>query len=71
MAYNRRYLEKIMSVQKIWTDYRAKGSTTEWIYNNLIEPHYYISRSTFYGYLTVPAKKMLKELAATDQEIIK
>lgn len=62
--YNRRHLEKIMSVQKIWVDYRAKGVTTEWIYLHLIEPNYYIGRRTFYSYLTIPAKRLLKEMNA-------
>jgi len=68
MAYNRRYLDKIMSVQKIWVDYKAKGVTTEWIFLNLIEPNYYISRSTFYGYLTVPAARLVKEMNAEAEE---
>lgn len=62
MAYNRNnYLSRIVVIQNITLEYKEKGCTQEWIYKKLIKPNYNISRSTYYRYLGIPAKKDLKK----------
>lgn len=62
MAYNEiNKLRLIINIQKIYTDKQSIGLSNEYIYKHYIYPNYYISRATFYNYLTVPARKILKE----------
>jgi hypothetical protein len=57
MAYNNRnFLERIIEIQNITLEYKAKGCTQEWIFRKLIRKNYKISRGTFYRYLAMPAK---------------
>jgi hypothetical protein len=61
MAYSRKnHLKKVLKVQEIYLEYTRKGCTNEYIFETLIRPHFFISRSTFYEYLAIPAAKELK-----------
>lgn len=63
MAYNQRnLLVKIIEIKAIVTEYRRKGSTQRWIYNNLVKEKYHISEATFNNYLARNAKRELREL---------
>lgn len=63
MAYSRRnYLLKVKEVQCIYLEHQKNGATNEWIYLKVIYPRFLISRSTFYKYLGVNARKELKEM---------
>jgi hypothetical protein len=60
MAYSRNnFLNRIIEIQKITMEYKDKGSTQTWIYQNLIYPNYFISMRTFNSYLGTNAKKEL------------
>jgi len=66
MSYNRRnLLLRIIDVQTIYKKHSKNfdgGCTDKYIYEQIIEPHYHISRATFYEYLKTFAEKQLKEL---------
>lgn len=67
MAYNQRnLLEKIIEIKAIVSEYRRKGSTQRWIYENQIKNKYHISESTFNNYLARNAKRELRELDELD-----
>lgn len=51
--HKRNYWEKIRQIQSITLEYQRKGYFNEWIYKELIQPKYLISRATFYSYLGV------------------
>lgn len=64
MSYSRKnHLQKVLRVQEIYLKYSRQGCTNEYIYDELIAPYFFISRSTFYEYLSTPAAKELKQLA--------
>jgi len=72
MAYNRKnFLIKVINIQQIQIDYNKKGVTNEFIFDNIIQPRYFISRTTFYNYLTINARKELTELGIDWKEQIK
>jgi len=71
MAYNKQnHLKKIIDIQNIYLEHNAKGVSGEFIYKRMISQVYKISRSTFYKYLAINAKKELKELSPPEQELI-
>lgn len=55
-------LRKILEIQRIVLDHKKKGTYQKWVYDNLIRDRYFISYATFNRYLTINAKKELKEL---------
>jgi hypothetical protein len=62
-GYNRyNLLQKVREVNEIYLVYHKKGETADYIFRNLIQPRFYISRQTFYRYLAIPYKKELAEL---------
>jgi len=61
MYNNINLLRRIVEIQDITLEHKAHGATQEWIYKNIIYPRYYISRPTYYRYLSINAKKLLKE----------
>ena len=61
MAYNKKnHLRRIIDIQNITLEYKAKGCSQEWIYLKLIHPSYTISRATYYRYLATAAKAQLR-----------
>ncbi|MGQ1889146.1 hypothetical protein ACT29H_01760 [Thermophagus sp. OGC60D27] len=63
MAYTRKnFLKKVLRVQEVYLRFKEQGITNEEIYKRYIAPHFFISRSTFYEYLAIPATKELKEI---------
>lgn len=63
MAYTKiNVLKKIVDIQNLTLEYKKKGVTQKWLYENIIYPTYRISRTTFYTYLSTPAKMLLKKL---------
>lgn len=62
-GYNRRnFLLRVKDIQDIYTGYHERGYTDAYIYRTHIYPVYKISRTTFYGYLTIPVVRELREL---------
>jgi hypothetical protein len=61
MYNNINLLRRIIEIQDITLEHKARGATQEWIYKNIIYPRYFISRPTYYRYLSINAKKMLKD----------
>lgn len=71
MAYNRKNkLQLIIDIQTVTLDHTRRGVTQRWVYDNVIYPTYRISRATYYGYLSVPAKRQLKNILATDSQMV-
>jgi len=63
MSYNRRnQFDRIIAIQEITIEHTNKGVSQEFIYENLIRPVYYISKRTYYNYLSINAKRGIKEL---------
>jgi hypothetical protein len=69
MAYNKKNtLRRMVEVQNITLEYTSKGSTQEWVYENVIHPRFFISRSTYYSYLGMPAKAELRKLLQEEKK---
>lgn len=69
MAYNNKNrLMRIIDIQEITLEHTNRGVTQRYVYKNVIEPKYHISQSTFYIYLSVPAKKRLKEMEERERD---
>lgn len=63
MAYTKmNVLKKIVDIQNLTLEYKKKGVTQKWLYENVVYPTYRISRTTFYVYLNTPAKMLLKKM---------
>lgn len=56
-----RFYKKVLAVQEIYQQHE-RLMNNEKIYTEYIFPVYWISRSTFYDYLSTNAKGKLKEL---------
>lgn len=60
MAYNRRLLlEKVCEIQRITLEHTKRGVTQKYVYENYVKDQFFISRSTYYNYLEMPAKREL------------
>ncbi len=69
MAYNRiNILNRIIDIQNVTIEHTSRGVTQEWIYDHLIYPKYFISKSTYYTYLRCNAKAELKRILAKREE---
>ncbi len=67
--YNRQnLLSEIVEIQNVVLEHLRRGASHKWIYYNIIAPKHHISRSTYYRYLSINAKKQLKELK-TDEKV--
>lgn len=62
MYTSRNFLSRVVEIQDIVLEHSRRGSSNEWIFLNIIEPKYHISRSTYYNYLAINAKKLLKDI---------
>ncbi|WP_416233865.1 hypothetical protein [Faecalibacter sp. LW9] len=63
MAYNRKnYLLRVLEIQNITLENTRLGMYQKEVYYKLIEKQYLISFKTFCNYLSVNARKELKEL---------
>ncbi len=64
MAYNREnLLKRIIKIQERVLENKKKGISQKWTYeNNISDIVADLSYSTFNSYLSIPAKKQLKEL---------
>jgi hypothetical protein len=72
MAYNRKnLLKKIIDIQELTLQHTRKGVTQEYVYSHHIYPIYHISRATYYEYLSINAKKELKDLELQEQGQLK
>jgi hypothetical protein len=61
MSYNRvNILNKIIEVQELTLSLTRRGVTQEWVYKNLIYPKFYLSRTTYYKYLSTNAKREME-----------
>lgn len=54
--YNRVFLAKVKQVNEIYVEYSKRGVPPENIYRLYIRDQFYISRRTFFRYLTIPYK---------------
>ncbi len=69
MAYTQRNrLQRIIDIQSITLSHTNRGVSQEWVFFNLIEPTYRISKRTFYNYLSAPAKRELGKLDAMPRQ---
>lgn len=69
MAYNNKNtLMKICKVQDIVLEHKKHGVSQRYVYEHAIRDTYFISYSTFNRWLSLPAKQMLRQLAARTTE---
>jgi hypothetical protein len=62
MAYNNKNkLTLMIDIQDLTLEHTNKGVTQEWLFKNVINPTYRISRGTYYNYLARNAKKELRQ----------
>ena len=67
MAYtNKNYINRVIDIQDITLEHTKRGVTQQWVFDNIIEPHYRISKRTYYKYLALPAKRMKREFATQE-----
>lgn len=63
MAYTpKNFLLRVKDVNEVYLEHKKRGATAEWIYKNQIEERFRLSRSTFFNYLTIPYKTLLKQI---------
>lgn len=55
-------------IQEITLEHTKRGVTQEWVYQNVIYPKYRISRTTYYSYLSTPARRELKKIDKVTQQ---
>lgn len=61
MAYNNRnVLKRMVKIQDIVLEHKRRGVSQLYVYQNIVEPTFHISYSTFNRYLAYPAKLALK-----------
>ncbi len=67
MAYSpENQLKKIIHVQEIYLEHSRRGVSGEYIFHKYIQPQFYISRATFYNYLSRNAKRELKRISEAE-----
>jgi hypothetical protein len=65
MAYNRKnLLKRIVEIQEIYLKFQTKGMSGTWIHINIIQPNYHITRRTLSSYLSVNARRELREISS-------
>lgn len=69
MGYNRNTLTKIIEVQDLTLEHTRRGISQKWVYNEIIKPRYFMSERTFYRYLSLNAKCILKKLNHFENKI--
>jgi hypothetical protein len=57
------FLTKVRAVQDLYQEHKKPGVTDVHIYKTYIYPQYYISKPTFYKYLSINAKRELAQIA--------
>jgi len=63
MAYNRRnLLKRLIEIQDITLKHTVQGISQAWVFRNLIRDKYHISRPTFDSYMSINAKKDLRDM---------
>lgn len=60
--YRKNTLLKAIKVQNITLEHTRKGVTQEWVFENLVKDNFFISKRTYDRYLSINAKKLLKDL---------
>lgn len=60
--YDKNYLLRAKAIQETYIEQKRLGKTNKDIYNNYINPRFFMSMATFYNYLSVPAVRELKKL---------
>lgn len=61
-------MNRVIKVQDIVLEHKARGITQQWVYDNIISPTFGISIGTYYTYLACNAKAELKKLEQKEQE---
>jgi len=54
-------LQKIIEIQNIVLEEKENGRSQAWIYDNIIIKRFFIAKSTFDKYMTINAKRILRE----------
>ena len=68
VTYNpRNYYTKVAAMQEEYLAHGNSGRTELYIYRTFIYPRFYISRSTFYRWLTINPSRELAKLDDTDR----
>lgn len=62
------HLRKVCRIQEITKFFTDKGLKTEYVYEKVIRPHFYIGRTTFFKYLKLPAEQALYQRHGVDYQ---
>ncbi len=54
-------LKKIIEIQNIVLEEKENGRSQQWVYDNIIAKRFFIAKSTFDKYMTINAKRILRE----------
>ncbi len=69
MAYTRKnILKRILRVQEIYLSNKDRGLSNKYIFENYIKDQYAVSIGTFYKYLSINARKELKEINQSSEK---
>ncbi len=55
-------LRRIIKIQELTIEHQKNGATIKWIFENVIEPNFFISDRTYSEYLGINAKAELKKI---------
>ncbi len=68
-GYNRRnYLLRVKAVNEVYLEHHSKGIPAERIFKDYIQKQFFIGRTRFFEYLTIPYKQELKKLDEVQQQ---
>ncbi len=71
MAYTREnLLRRIIEIQELYKHHQARGATGTYIYDTYIRTRYHISRRTLSTYLSVNARRELRNTEIDVDELI-
>lgn len=57
---------KIKIIQKIIVEHQKKGVTQQWVYDNIVHPRFFISKSTYNNYLGKNINMNVKRFSEQD-----
>jgi hypothetical protein len=58
---NRNFLLRVKKINEIYVEHAQRGVPATEIYRRYIGTTFFISRGTFYRYLTIPYKRLLSD----------
>lgn len=67
--HNRNFYKKVEAMQTEYLSHHNSGRTEMYIYRTYIAPKFFISRSTFYNWLSINPSKELEKLKVREPDL--